>query len=87
MGEVGEVGEPWKLSASCGGAWAEYKRLRQSTMKQVTAKNAGRCEYTETETHNLMMEKLTRLGVRGRPYPVNGISDTRSNIYMVDGQH
>jgi len=33
VGDVGDVGEP---TASCGGAWAEYLRLRQSTMKQVT---------------------------------------------------
>jgi len=47
VGEAGNVGEP---TVSCGGAWAEYLRLIQSTMKQVAAGNAKRCEYVGTET-------------------------------------
>ena len=54
VGEVGEVGEAGASATSCGGAW--YLRLRRSTMKQVTAENAKRCEYVARKKK---MERLT----------------------------
>jgi hypothetical protein len=67
VGEVGKVGEVGDATASCGGGWAEYLRLRQSTMKQVTAGNAKRCEYVGTETRKKEDEETYSQGSRGQP--------------------
>ena len=80
---VGEVGEP---TASCGGAWAEYVRIRQSTMKHVTAENAKDLSTWELKRARKKMKRLTA--------KVHGVSshffdhgfDTRSNVYKVNGQ-
>ena len=43
--DAGDLG-----AASLGEGLAAYLRLRQSTMKHVTAENAKRCEYVGPET-------------------------------------
>ena len=65
MGEVGKVGGVGEPAASWGEGRAAYLRLRQSTMKHVTAENAKRCEYVGTETRKNEDGETYCQGARG----------------------